>query len=141
MMRWAATNVSRFLVGKDGRTAYERRRGRRCNVPTLPFGEKVWYKQIRESKERKDKMDSEERLGVWMGHHRQSNEHVIGTTDGVVRAYSIRRTVEGRRWGATLIKSIQGTPQRPNPNMPGEHIPIRVRFDPGSDDERPPPTR
>ena len=52
MVRWAAMLVSRFLVGKDGRTAYERRTGRKCNVPVVPFGEKVWYKEIRETKER-----------------------------------------------------------------------------------------
>ena len=37
--------VSRFLVGKDGRTGYERRRGRRCTLGVVPFGEIVWYKK------------------------------------------------------------------------------------------------
>ena len=46
--------------GLDGRTPYERRRGRRCNMVVLPFGERVLYKQIRESKERKDKFESED---------------------------------------------------------------------------------
>ena len=50
MIRWAAMLVSRFLVGRDGRTGYERRRGRRCKVPVVPFGEKVWYGEIRDIK-------------------------------------------------------------------------------------------
>ena len=33
MIRWAAMVASRYLVGKDGRTAYERRRGRPCRTP------------------------------------------------------------------------------------------------------------
>ena len=41
MMRWAAMNVSRFQVGTDGMTAYERRRGRKCRVPMVCFGESV----------------------------------------------------------------------------------------------------
>ena len=41
MVRWAAMMVSRFLVGKDGRTAYERRRGRRCKVAVIPFGKSL----------------------------------------------------------------------------------------------------
>ena len=41
MVRWAAMMCSRYLVGKDGRTAYERRRGRKCRIPVVAFGEKV----------------------------------------------------------------------------------------------------
>ena len=59
MVRWAAMTVSRFLVGKDGRTGYERRRGRRCTLGVVPFGEIVWYKKIRKGKERKYKFESE----------------------------------------------------------------------------------
>ena len=64
MIRWAAMMVSRYMVGKDGRTSYERRRGRACRVM---FGEKVWYKQIREQKERKDKIESEWHERLWLG--------------------------------------------------------------------------
>ena len=70
---------SRYLVGKDGRTAYERRRGRRCNLPVVPFGEKVFYKEIRQSKERKNKLESEVKEGLWLGHSRDTNEVLIGT--------------------------------------------------------------
>ena len=45
MIRWAAMNISRFQVGTDGMTAYERRRGRKCRVPMVCFGEQVWYKR------------------------------------------------------------------------------------------------
>mgnify|MGYP003317529204 CR=1 FL=1 len=45
MVRWAAMMCSRYLVGKDGLTAYERRRGRKCILPVVLFGEKVWYKE------------------------------------------------------------------------------------------------
>ncbi len=43
--------VSRFSVGKDNKTPYERRRGRRCNIPLVRFGEKVYYKELRDTKE------------------------------------------------------------------------------------------
>ena len=36
---------SRFRVGKDCKTAYDRRRGRPCNIPTQKFGEQAWYKE------------------------------------------------------------------------------------------------
>ena len=83
--------VSRFLVGKDGRTGYERRRGRRCTLGVVPFGETMWYKQKREGKERKYNFESECEEGVWFGHTRSSNEVPIRTKTGVIHAYSIRR--------------------------------------------------
>ena len=42
LIRWAAMVLSRFKVGKDGKTPYERRRGRKCMVPTAVFWRKVW---------------------------------------------------------------------------------------------------
>eukprot|EP00973_Karenia_brevis_P075935 10550128-Karenia_brevis.AAC.1 len=85
------------MVGKDGRTGYEGRRGRRCNIPAVPFGERVWYKQLREQKERRNKFETEWKEGVWLGHSRNRNEILIGTSDGTVRAYAVRRQEEGKR--------------------------------------------
>ncbi len=39
-----------------------------------------------------------------MGHRRNTNEHLLGTKDGVVRAYAIRRMSEEERWDAEAIK-------------------------------------
>ena len=110
MVRWAAILCSKYMVGADGRTAYERRRGRRCRLRVVPFGERVLFKQIREGKHRKDKFESEDSEGVWLGHNREANEVLIGTPSGVVRAYSYRRRSEDSRWDADLIKNMQGTP-------------------------------
>ena len=52
IVRWAAMNISRFQVGTDGMTAYERRRGRKCRVPTACLGEKVWCKKRDKPKDR-----------------------------------------------------------------------------------------
>ena len=130
MVRWAAMMISRYMVGKDGKTGYERRRSRKCKIPVVPFGETVWYKQVREGKERKDKFNSEWEEGIWLGHARNSNEAIIGLNDGVVRAYAIRRKDDGNRWDPLRIKGIKGTPSQPDPSKPGINIPVRVRFDP-----------
>ena len=130
MVRWSAMMVSRFLVGKDGRTSYERRRGRKCKIPVVAFGEKIWYKELREGKQKKDKFTSEWQEGIWLGHARSSNEAIVGTRKGVVRAYSIKRQPEDERWDRGLIKDLKGTPQQPNPLKPGMNIPIKVSFDP-----------
>ena len=130
MIRWAAMLCSRYLVGKDGLTAYQRRRGRNCLVPTAMFAEKVWYKELRQTKERQDKFDSEWREGIWLGHSRNSNEHLVGTTDGVIRAYSVKRQSPDQRWCPELVRGMKGTPQQPDPLKPGIAVPIRINFDP-----------
>ena len=128
MIRWAAMMASRYLVGKDGKTAHERRRGRKCRIGTVPFGEAVMYKEL--NKERKSSMDTDWQAGVWLGHTRDSNEVLIGTRNGVVRAYAVIRKAEGERWDADLLRNMRGTPQQPDPTKPGLHIPIRITFDP-----------
>ena len=130
MVRWAAMLCSRYLRGKDGLTAYERRRGRPCHVPVVGFGEKVWYKELRVGKERRDKFESEWREGIWLGHSRESNEAIVGTKVGAVRAYAVKRQDEEHRWDSELIKNLQGTPQQPDPSKAGIAIPVRVNFDP-----------
>ena len=91
MIRLAAMLPSRFLVGKDGKTAFERRRGRRGDIPTEIPGETVWYKELRIKTERKDKLETEWKEGLWLGHSRNCNEIYIGTRGEVVRAWAIRK--------------------------------------------------
>ena len=129
MVRWAAMLVSRFLKSKDGKTPYESRRGRKCEILVVPFGEVVWYKRIREGKDRKDKLTSEWEEGIWLGHTRNTNEAIIGTDECAVKAYSIERKPLGERWDIERIKRLRGTPQRPNPDKQSIEVPARVNFD------------
>ena len=44
LLRWAAMSLSRFQVGQDGKTAYEKTKGKKPTVLGVEFGEKVLYK-------------------------------------------------------------------------------------------------
>ena len=129
-VRWAAMLVSRYAVGKDGYTPYERRRGRRCRPPMVKFGEEVWYKDL--GKDHLSKMDSRWSKGIWLGHTRNSAEHILGTTRGAVKAYSVKRQDPDNQWNGAAMKSMTGTPQQPDPLRPGLHVPIHINFDPSS---------
>ena len=74
MARWAAMALSRFRTGQDSQTAYERQRGRRCNIDTVPFGEKVWFRQLSATDGRKRSLQSKWKEGIWLGHCWESNE-------------------------------------------------------------------
>ena len=72
LVRWAAMVASRYLVGKDGRTAYVRKRGRMCKMPLAIFGEKVWYRPMDKYKDR-SKIEARWEEGLWLGLTRESN--------------------------------------------------------------------
>ena len=52
---------------------------------------KVWCREIREGKDRKNKFSIEWTQGIWLGHSRNSLEFIIGTEDEVVRIFAVRR--------------------------------------------------
>lgn len=58
LVRWAAMVVTRYKKGADGRTPWERMRGSRCRAEVVPFGETVWYKVMKQSGERQNKMEA-----------------------------------------------------------------------------------
>ena len=143
LVRWAAMLHSRFRLGTDGKTAYERQKGRKCRAEVVPFGEVVHYRKL-EDDGRKKKLDSPWEEGVWLGHARGSNETLVGTREGVVRAWAIKRMPEEERWSAEAIKGMKGTPARPNPQMPGNDVPVQIHvpIDLGEAmPEGPPPAR
>lgn len=67
--------------------------------------------------------------GVWLGHSNQSNEALVGTKAGVVKAWVIKQRPEGERWDMEAIKGMKGTPRKPVPGRAGFKVPIRIRFD------------
>ena len=86
IIRWAAMAYSRYKIGDDGKSAYERQKGRKCRLEVVPIGESVWYKRLRETDEERKSLESAWGEGVWIGHARGSSEALIGTSEGVVRA-------------------------------------------------------
>ena len=97
VVRWAAMLYSRYAVATDGRTVYERRRGRTCKLPVIPFGEKVWY--LKSGSLGKDKFNNRWEEGVWLGISDDSAESIIGTTNGTIKAKDFKRTIiEADRW-------------------------------------------
>ena len=94
------------------------------------MGEKVWYKRLRVGTERKNKAETEWHTGIWLGPAALSSETLVGTAAGVVRASAIKRFEEAGKWDVEAIMEMKGTPQRPNPNKPGLHIPIQIRMEP-----------
>ena len=127
LVRWVAMLHSRYRRGSDGKTAYERQRGRKCRLEVIPFGEFVHYRKLI-ADENKNKLESKWEDGIWLGHARGSSEVLIGTPEGVVRARTFKRRPEDERWNAEAMLSMTGTPAKPNPQAPGHDIPVHIRI-------------
>ena len=70
-------------------------------------------------------MDEKMMEGVWLGLRPKSDEDIIGTPCGVVRARAVKRLAPAQQWGAQLLRSIKGTPRRPRPGSGSRGIPAR----------------
>ena len=104
LIRWAAMSVSRFQVGKDGKTPYERQKGRKCNLGVVPFGETVLFRDPTVARDGHQALEERWIRGIWLGHARNSPEHMIGTSEGVRKVFAVRRLGEGEQWSGDMIK-------------------------------------
>ena len=64
--------VSRYSRGKDGRSPYERQKGRICDMEVVPFGEVVLHRLPEVATERPQALEE-----------RWANGGVVGTGEGV----------------------------------------------------------
>ena len=67
------------------------------------------YRLPEVASERHQALEERWAKGIWLGHARHSPEILIGTPDGVVKAYAIRRLSEADQWGGEFIKAIRGS--------------------------------
>ena len=118
LVRDAASMISRTRRGVVGRTAFELRRGKPYKRQLLPFGDKVMYLAAGKLK---SKLSDRWCEGLFLGVQDRSDEVVIGTGDGVVKARTIKRLDGVQRADSNLLKTMRGLPWEPVPaNVDGE---------------------
>ena len=88
MAEYAAYLINRLEVGKDGKTAYERCRGKRSTVMAIEFGEKILWK-VRQ-KNKLEKLNPRWEYGV--------GEIWVATKEGLQAVRSLRRLSVEERW-------------------------------------------
>ena len=119
--------VPQFVVGPDGKTAYERNVGRRAVLPLAQFGERVWWMPLNPSNRRLGLLDSRFEQGRYLGPMDGSNTVLIGTASGVVKARTIKRLPPGERWTGSLLDEALGSELTPSaPEDDGGSVGIRA---------------
>ena len=102
MPEYAAYLLNRLHVGKDGKTAYERVKGKKSTVLGLEFGEKVLYKQKSEAKAAKIRSSWD--YGIFVGVRPKSGEVWIATTAATFPVRSVRRLPPDQRWSIDSVR-------------------------------------
>ena len=127
LIRWSSMTLTRYQVGADGKTGYERMKNRRCNMAICAFGEMVMYKELHPAETQRDKSVMDWKQGLYLGGLMRSNESVVGTEQGVIKAFAIKRMAGKERWNLEAVKSMPGTLMGPDPSRPGrDRVPIRI---------------
>ena len=107
--------MSRYQVGRDGRTAYELHACKPYRRQLVEFGERVYFMPIRPGGARQTKLDPKWQDGAVIGIRDRSGEMLIMTTSGVYKMRNVRRRPESERWDFEFLMTLKSTPQNPNP--------------------------
>ena len=125
---------SRYQVGADGRTAYERWKGKRTKRPICEFAEKVLYLPLKGA--RGGKLDAKFHYGIFFGVIGVTGEVIIGTHNGTVKARTIKRRPGAARWDKDMLTGMRRTPWSPDGES-SEMMGIRIDIPTGGVDVPP----
>jgi hypothetical protein len=117
MVEYAAFLINRFEVAQDGKTGYERCKGRKAKAMGIEFGKAVLWRR-RPVGGTLGKLTCRWEDGVYLGVKGKSGEIIIGDSRGVWKTRSGRRRPVEERWTATSATMVVGVPWRVNDNDP-----------------------
>ena len=128
LVNHCADVINKFKVGSDGKTSYERVKGKPYRRDMVEFGERVYFRSGKLDRQRK--MEPRWHEGVFIGMCRRTGGAFIGKGSEVIVAHAIRRVPEEDRWNTQMLKDLKGTPWNMKPNeeetnSPGTAITMR----------------
>jgi hypothetical protein len=108
-VEFAGVVLNRLEVGHDGKTAYQRLKGKRVSMPGLEFGEGVLWKPDNRTGAL-GKLSSSWKAGVYVGVRSKSGEFIIADREGIWKARSVRRRPVDERWDAGNLGLVRNFP-------------------------------
>ena len=97
MAEYAAVLLNRFEVGQDGKTSYERSRGKKAKMMGLEFGEGLLWKR-KPVGGALGKLSCLWEDGIYLGIKATTGEIIIGTERGAWRTRTVQRKTIEDRW-------------------------------------------
>ena len=126
IMTWivphAANCITKYLVGHDGKTAYQRLWGKTAQEEILEIGERIFW---RKRKSAMKDLDSRYHPGIWLGRVWGSSTHIVWDGQKAIEVYGIQRVPKDERWSRADIEAIIATPWDWEPQaQQGEQRPL-----------------
>ena len=109
LVEHAADVINKCRVGRDGKTAFERLKGKPHTGEFLEFGCRIMHR-VSETPQG-GLMTPRWIDGVWLGKRFTTNEHIVASTDGrVFRARDVRAKPPADSWNFDALSAIVGSP-------------------------------
>ena len=112
----AADVLSKYQIGDDGKTGYERLKGKKYDKELAEFGERVHYRYDYDKKTMLNKLEARWGEGFFLGVRWRTGELIIGNSEGIHKASTIKRVGAHRRWDGEELKKVRGWPWKWNPD-------------------------
>ena len=119
LVEFAGTVINRYEVGLDGKTPFERLRGKQSRLIGLEFGEKVNFRRTAVGA-RMSKLDSLWSDGVFLVYRSIRGEIVVGTESGVFKTRTVQRKAYEHRWNKENMDMVGGVPWKVSPSEDSE---------------------
>ena len=110
LVEHSADLLNKYQVSADGRTAYQRLRGKKWNHEMVEFGEKVHYRINPKGQSRDAKLEPRWGEGYFVGIKWRTGECWVATAGGILKASAIRRVGAHRRWDAEGLLRVKVVP-------------------------------
>ena len=108
-------------MGDLGTTAVQLTRDSRSSRNIAQFGETVLYKPLKISSYHRGNMEYTFLDGILLGMRLRSDEILVGTARGAVKARTLRRRVEVEQWDNEFARLIEGEPRQSVPGINSDH--------------------
>ena len=109
MAEHAGYLVNQLEVGKDGKNAYERVKGKAAKVLGVEFGEKLMWKM--KQKHTMEKINSRWEYGIFVGVRPKNGEVWVAANHSVKKARSVKRIPKEGRWSMDCIDWVKHVPR------------------------------
>ncbi len=111
--------ISKYMVGLDGKTGYERLYGRPVREEGLEFGETLHWMH-RKTPDRNVVLDVRWSNGVWLGRRWGGVVHQVFANGRVHEIRGIQRQPREQRWRREALEAVTATPWNRAPTAEGE---------------------
>ena len=115
LINHAGNLLSRYHLDVDGKTPYERLKGKKFGKVMYPIGQCVHYLPLVSKSQKLNKLEPKWSDGVFLGMKETTSEYLVGTNKGVVRTRSIKLKPPSEQYDWEFLKDMVGFPWQPTP--------------------------